>query len=165
MKPNEITTLIRSLFTRAQPWIADGILLLARLTIGWSFFLTGKGKLANLERTTGFFDSLGIPAPGFHAAFVGGVEMIGGLLLVAGLISRIAAVPLAGAMVVAYLTAHREDAFASFDAFADESPFAYLLVALVILAFGPGRASLDAILKRALCKDGQRPLQANPQTD
>lgn len=157
MNPKETPQLIRSLFTRFQPWIADGTLLLARLTIGWSFFLTGKGKLANLERTTGFFESLGIPAPGFHAGFVGGVEMIGGLLLLAGLMSRVAAVPLAAAMAVAYLTAHREEAFAGLDAFADEAPYAYLLVALVVLAFGPGRASLDALLGRLLCKEACPP--------
>ncbi len=163
MKSKAIIQLVRSLFTRAQPWIADGTLLLARLTIGWSFFLTGKGKLTNLERTTGFFESLGIPAPGFHAAFVGGVEMIGGLLLVAGLMSRTAAVPLAASMIVAYLTAHREDAFAGLGEFADEAPYAYLIVSLVVLAFGPGRASLDALIGRFLCKGGCCRLQGKTE--
>jgi uncharacterized membrane protein YphA (DoxX/SURF4 family) len=41
--------------------------------MGWGFFLSGKGKLMNLERTTGFFESLHIPAPRWHAVrhFVG----------------------------------------------------------------------------------------------
>lgn len=128
---------------KLRPGFQDIVLLFFRLTIGWSFFLTGKGKLANLERTTGFFESLGIPAPGFHAGMVGTVEMLGGLALVAGLASRLAAVPLAISMGVAYLTAHREDAFKSLDAFAEEAPYSFLVVSLVVLAFGPGRLAVD----------------------
>ena len=152
MKPNEVICLVSSICSKLQPAARDIVLLFARITIGWSFFLTGKGKLANLERTTGFFESLGIPAPGFHAAFVGGVEMTGGLLLVLGLLSRVAAVPLAIAMAVAYLTAHREEAFQGISEFTGESPFAFLLVSLIILAFGPGRVSLDNPAAKLLCK-------------
>lgn len=155
MKPKEIIKNIRNKFSCIQPWIADLTLLFARLTIGWSFYLAGKGKLANLERTTGFFESLNIPAPSFHAAFVGGVEMIGGLMLVAGLLSRIASVPLIGAMVVAYLTAHREDAFTGLSAFTDESPYAYLLASLVILSFGSGRIALDKLIWKSPCLGGK----------
>jgi len=143
MKPTEIPCKLKSTFVCFQPWIADAVLLFARLTIGWSFFLTGKGKLANLDRTAGFFESLGIPAPGFHAGMVGGIEMIGGLLLIGGLLTRVASIPLAGAMVVAYLTAHRDEAFVSLGDFVDQAPYAYLLVALVLLTFGPGRLALD----------------------
>jgi putative oxidoreductase len=151
MKIKTLLPFIRTKFAYIQPWLADATLLFARLTIGWSFFLTGKGKLANLERTTGFFESLGIPAPAFHAAFVGGVEMIGGLLLLAGLMSRAAAVPLAGTMIVAYLTAHREDAFQSLGSMVDETPYAYLIVCMFVLAFGPGRIALDRLLFRKGC--------------
>lgn len=158
MKPEEIIHHSRAILTRIQPWIEDVTLLFARLTIGWSFFLAGKGKLAHLERTTGFFESLGIPAPGFHAAFVGGVEMIGGLLLFAGLMSRVAAVPLAVSMIVAYLTAHREEAFTDLGAFTEQTPFAYLLVALFVLAFGAGRFSLDRVLGGLHRKKQTRPL-------
>ena len=54
-----------------------------RLVFGWQFFLTGRGKLAHLERTTEFFASLQIPAPGAHALGMGMLECVGGLLLVA----------------------------------------------------------------------------------
>lgn len=155
MKLKQLLHLAQSIFARVQPSLADAVLLFTRVTIGWSFFLTGKGKLANLERTTGFFESLGIPAPGLHAAFVGGVEMIGGLLLVAGLMSRVTAVPLAGTMVVAYLTAHREEAFASLDGFVGETPYAFLLATLVLLAFGPGRLALDHLLCKRACPAGK----------
>lgn len=150
MNPTSSIRRFLHLLAKLRPGFRDVVLLLLRVTIGWSFFVAGKGKLGNLEGVTDFFGSLGIPAPGFHAGLVGGVEMIGGLLLIAGLGSRIAAVPLAFSMIVAYLTAHREEAFAGVDAFADEAPFAYLVVSLVVLAFGPGRVALDAVVSRPL---------------
>lgn len=152
MKLKEPFMVINTFFTCVQPWLADATLLLARSTVGYSFFLAGKGKLGNLDGTGQFFESLGIPAPELHAALVGGVEMVGGLLILSGLLSRVAAIPLAATMFVAYLTAHREDAFTSLDAFVDESPYAYLIVALVVLVFGPGRASLDQLLMRYIYK-------------
>ena len=149
----KINTLIRHL-TGIQSVLQSGVLLALRTLIGWQFFLTGKGKLANLERTAGFFESLHIPAPGFHAGMVGSIEMIGGLMLLAGLATRFAALPLFGAMVVAYLTAHREDGFNSIGDFIEQAPFPFLAVCLVLLAFGPGRFSIDHVTKFWLAKCG-----------
>ena len=55
------------------PHVQSAVLLFVRVTMGWGFFLSGKGKLMNLERTTGFFESLHSPAPRWHAVrhFVG----------------------------------------------------------------------------------------------
>ena len=142
--PNCCNRLCR-LLARLQPAVADAVLLFTRVSVGWSFFLTGRGKLSNLERTTAFFTDLGLPAPGFHAGLVGGLEMVGGLLLLAGLCARVVSVPLAGTMVVAYLTAHRKEAFASLGDFVDQPPFAYLLGTLVVLAWGPGRWAFDRL--------------------
>ena len=152
MKITDAICLAASICGKLQPFARDAVLLFSRIMIGWSFFLTGKGKLANLERTSGFFESLGIPAPGFHAGLVGGVEMIGGILLLIGLLSRVAAVPLAFSMVVALLTAHREEVFESLDGMVGESPFPYLIASLVIIAFGPGRVALDTAANHLLCK-------------
>lgn len=140
--------MVTGIFGKVEPALRDLALLFARITIGWSFFVAGKGKLGSLDGVTGYFESLGIPAPGFHAALVGGVEMIGGLLLLAGLASRLAAIPLTIAMLVAYFTAHSEEGFSGIDAFVGETPYAYLLVSLLIFAFGPGRVSLDAIVRQ-----------------
>lgn len=156
MKPTHLIHQVTATFSKVRPALQDIVLLFARITIGWSFFVTGKGKLGNLEGVTGFFESLGIPAPGFHAGLVGGVEMIGGLLLVFGLFSRLAAVPLTIAMIVAYLTAHREEAFKGISEFVGENPFAYLLASLVILACGPGRVALDKfVMNRIRKKTGE----------
>ena len=44
-------------------FLQSPLLLVIRVYWGWQFFLTGKGKLEHLPRTTAFFQSLGIPHP------------------------------------------------------------------------------------------------------
>src|SRR6185369_7292413 len=80
----------------------------ARLTLGVLFMSTGWGKVHSLAKVTAFFTELGIPAPAFHAHLVSFVELIGGALLLVGLFSRLASVPLMVSMLVAILTAQRE---------------------------------------------------------
>lgn len=139
---------LASLHERFNPWLQCAVLLFLRITIGWRFYLSGNGKQKNFEATEAFFTTLQIPAPGFHAELVGYTEMIGGLLLMAGLGTRLASVPLIISMIVAYLTAHRGEAFASLYDFTDQAPFMFLCVTLVTLAFGPGKVSLDALIAR-----------------
>lgn len=127
------------------------LLLAIRLFWGWQFYLTGKGKLLHLDRTTALFTDLGIPMPGLNAAIAGTTECLGGLLLVIGLASRLAAIPLVVTMVVAYLTADIDvvkGVFSDPDAFVAASPFLFLLAALLILAFGPGKLSADHLIAR-----------------
>jgi len=128
--------------------LRDPLLLLVRLSWGWLFFQTGFGKLGNLEATSEFFAGLGLPLPYLTALFVGALECGGGLLLLLGLLGRPIAFLLAGNMVVAYLTAHTGD-LGSLRSFVDAAPYPYLLAALIVLAFGPGRLSFDAWLRRA----------------
>src|SRR4051794_32432807 len=90
------------------------LLLIIRGWWGWSFFLTGKGKLLNLDKTTAFFTDLGLPLPKLNAIMAGTTEMVGGLLLLIGLGSRLVSVPLAFTMAVAYATADREALHAIF---------------------------------------------------
>src|ERR1043165_210393 len=122
-------------------YLRSPLLLVLRLFIGWQFFETGKGKLEHLDRVTQFFSSLGIPMPHLNAMFVGTLEMVGGLLLLIGLASRLIAVPLTINMIVAYLTADREavlNMFSNPDGFTQAEPFLFLLVSVIVLAFGPG---------------------------
>lgn len=132
-------------------YLQSPLLLAMRLYWGSLFFLTGKGKLMNLERTTSFFASLNIPMPGVNAAVAGTTEMVGGALLVIGLGSRLASIPLTFTMLVAYATAEREALGALFtdpSQFTSAEPFLFMLTALVVLAFGPGAISVDALLKK-----------------
>ena len=116
--------------------------LAVRLSLGAVFLGTGWGKLHNLGQVTSFFTDLGIPFPAAQAAFVSGVELIGGTLILFGLFTRFAAVPLMGTMVVAILTAKRPeiDGIRSVLAFEE---FTYLAGFLWLLVGGAGKASLD----------------------
>ena len=60
----------------------QSIMLVAlRLNLGLLFAMAGWGKFGNLENTTKFFASIGIPMANIQAPMVAGFELIGGLLL------------------------------------------------------------------------------------
>jgi putative oxidoreductase len=127
------------------------LLLVMRLYWGWQLFLTGKGKLMNLDRTANFFESLHIPMPKLNALMAGLTECFGGLLLVIGLGSRLVSIPVAFTMIIAYLTADMEavrSIFSDPEKLTSAAPFLFLLMAIVVLAFGPGCFSLDALIGR-----------------
>jgi len=119
------------------------LLLVIRVLYGWFFMESGWGKLQNLERVAGFFESLDLPLPLITAAVIGATELFGGALLAAGAATRWAAAALTATMLGAYATAHVDDAFESLTAFTEQAPFPYLLASLVVLAFGSGRLSFD----------------------
>ncbi len=122
--------------------------LIGRLSVGLLFLSTGWGKVHDLEKVTKFFVTLGIPAPGLNAVVVGYSELICGALLVVGLFTRLATVPLIVSMVVAILTAKLADIHGVFDLVgADE--FTYLCVLVMIALIGPGKLSLDALLVKS----------------
>jgi putative oxidoreductase len=126
-------------------------LLVLRVCFFWQLFQTGQGKLAHIEKVAEFFASLGIPFPTLNAYAAGATEAIGGLLLVAGLASRLAAIPVTVVMVVAYLTADFAAVagiFSDPDKFVKADPFPFLVSAVVVLAFGPGKLSLDWLIRR-----------------
>jgi putative oxidoreductase len=141
------------LFVTAANFLQSPLLLVLRVYFCWQLYLTGKGKLSNIGKVIDFFTSLGIPAPALNAYFVSSLECFGGLLLIIGLASRPIAFMVLISMRVAYLTADLEavqSIFSDYDKFVKADPFPFLLTALIILAFGPGLISIDAILKRAV---------------
>jgi putative oxidoreductase len=117
----------------------------ARLAIGVTFIDSGWGKLHNIPKVTEFFTSLGIPYPAIQAPFVAGVEFFGGALVLAGLLTRLASVPLVGTMVVAILTAKAKDLERIWDLFGLEE---FLLIGLLVylIVEGAGVLSLDRVI-------------------
>ena len=76
-----------------------------RILVGWVFLSEGIQKfLFPATLGVGRFAKIGIPAPGIMAPFVGGVEIIFGVLILIGLFTRIATLPLLIDIVVALLT-------------------------------------------------------------
>ena len=120
-------------------------LLIARLTLGVLFVSTGWGKVHNLAKVTQFFTELHIPAPAFNATLASVTELVCGALLVVGLASRLAALPLVVTMIVALLTAKLDEIHGLPDLFG-EVEWTYIALLLVVATAGPGKASLDALV-------------------
>jgi putative oxidoreductase len=137
------------LLVRVSSSLQSSFLLAVRLYWGWQFMQTGWGKLSDINKVVGFFTDLGIPAPVLNAYFVSALEFGGGLLLILGLGSRLIALPLVTDMIVAYITADREALFSIIsnpDKFTAAAPYTFLIASLIVLIFGPGKASVDAFL-------------------
>jgi putative oxidoreductase len=137
------------LLIRIASSLQSPFLLAVRLYWGWQFMQTGWGKLSDIGKVIQFFTTLGIPAPALNAYFVSTLELVGGLLLILGLGSRLIAVPMVINMLVAYITADREALFSIFsnpDKFTGATPYTFLFACLLVLIFGPGFFSLDALL-------------------
>jgi putative oxidoreductase len=150
---NKPTNLLRrghELLIASGAALQSPFLLGLRLYFFWQLFLTGQGKLANIGKVSEFFASLGIPLPTLNAYFIGSLECFGSLLLIIGLASRPLALLVLLSMTVAYLTADFEAVsgiFSDPDKFVKADPFPFLLTALIVFLFGPGRFSVDAVLK------------------
>jgi putative oxidoreductase len=148
------------LLIRAGSSLQSPFLLAVRLYWGWQFMQTGWGKLSDIGKVVGFFSDLGIPAPALNAYFISALEFGGGILLILGLGSRLIALPLAVDMIVAYITADREallSIFSNPDKFTAAAPYTFLVASLIVLIFGPGKYSLDALLA---ARRGDRQVQS-----
>ncbi|MEO6993196.1 MAG: DoxX family protein [Lacunisphaera sp.] len=135
----------------AASYLQSPLLLVIRLYWGWSFIQTGLGKLKHLDKVTGFFESLHIPMPRANAIAAGSTETICGALIGLGLFARPASIPLIVILSLAYVTADNEALHAIFsdtDKFTSATPFLFLFAAVIVLAFGPGKLSLDALFFR-----------------
>src|SRR5271170_5774008 len=144
---------------QTEIWALDHVkhlfLLILRLYFGWGFMSAGLGKLLNVETHTGFFRDWGIPAPMLNVYLAGTTETVFGFLLLIGLACRIITIPLIGTMLVAYYTAHNEQLVALWGntpLFFKAPPFPYLFTCFVVLFFGPGALSADAVVKWLLAR-------------
>jgi putative oxidoreductase len=136
------------------------LLLVIRLFWGWQFFLTGKGKLMNIVKTTQFFESLGIPLPHAQAILAACTECFGGLLLLLGLASRLTSIPLIILLTVAYFTADVDRVHAIFsdpDKFVTADEFLFLFAVIMVFVFGPGVFSIDAFIAKYLKRSADQP--------
>jgi len=136
-------------FLRVANACQSPFLLAVRLYWGWQFWQAGWGKAMNIPRVTEYFASLGVPAPAPNAYFISWLEVVGGILLALGLFSRAIALPLTIDMVVAYVVGDREalgSIFSDPSKFYAASPYTFLFASLLILFFGPGKLSFDALI-------------------
>lgn len=125
--------------------------LLIRFAIGGVFLSEGIQKFLFPEDLGfGRFAKIGIPVPGFTAPFVGFVEVVCGLLLVIGMFTRLATIPLLADMAVAiWKTKLPILAKSGFWAMAHEARVDYTMVlgCIFLLMVGAGSLSVDQLLQ------------------
>lgn len=136
-------------------------ILILRLMAGGVFFWEGVLKFVYTNQGIGRFTKLGIPFPHFTANFIGGLEIVGGLLFLSGFLTRFISIPFVIEMIVAILST-------KISLFLGTSPlplppappkigmwavlheirseYAQILTSLFLLINGPGKWSVDALL-------------------
>lgn len=131
-------------FAASLDWVPAFI---SRVTIGAIFVQSGWGKLTHLDKVVDFFTSLGIPAARIQAPFVAGVEFTCGVLVLLGLFTRLASLPLIGTMAVAIATAKLGDV-QGFSDFLSLSEYLFIVLLVWLAIKGAGAVSLDRIVWR-----------------
>ncbi len=126
--------------------------LTVRIVAGVVFMGTGWTKLHNLPMITKNFAALGIPAPEILTPFVSGVEFFGGLMLLVGLLTRFAAVPLMVVMVVAIVSAKLGD-IDGLESFLGLEEVSYFVMFAWLAISGPGPVSIDHFILKASGRD------------
>lgn len=127
---------------------APGSVFLVRVMVGWVFLSEGIQKfLYPAALGVGRFEKIGIPAPYFSAPFVGVVEIACGVLLIVGLFTRLAAIPLLIDISVAIATT--KVPMLSKTGFwgtmhEARTDFCMFLGLVFLIAVGSGRLSFDA---------------------
>jgi putative oxidoreductase len=131
---------------------APSATVLIRVMVGWVFLSEGIQKFLFPDALgVGRFVKIGIPAPQFFAPFVGTVEVICGVLLIVGLVTRLASIPLLIDILVAIATTKipmlPRSGFWSMMHEA-RTDFCMLTGLIFLLIVGSGTLSLDDRLSR-----------------
>jgi putative oxidoreductase len=145
------------------PLDAPHATVLMRLMAGGVFLSEGILKFVYTNQGVGRFTKLGLPMPHLTADFIGGLEIVGGLLLICGLFTRLIAIPFILEMIVAILSTKislylgtsplplpASPPTVGFWAVMHEvrSDYAQIVTCAFLLIVGPGPWSLDARHRR-----------------
>ncbi|WP_266170944.1 DoxX family protein [Dyella subtropica] len=123
--------------------------LVMRLVFGYFWLETGISKVHNLDGFTQRFMGWGIPFPAFSAGLSAWVELLGGLLLMLGLFTRLVCIPMLVNMAVA-VTLVVSSNLMGLDDYVEADEVVYSLIFFWLLIAGPGKVSLDTLVARWL---------------
>ena len=119
--------------------IRDRVLLVVRLLSGGVFVVFGAGKFVNHGSELASFKTYGLPAAEAFVVVIGLIELVGGLLLMTGVLTRPAALVLAGDMIGAIVVS----GLAKGELISLTLAPAELVAMLVLMRMGPGRYVID----------------------
>ena len=129
------------------PTARDALLLVARVLLGVVLIAHGWQKFAQygIGGVTGSFAQMGVPLPAVSAVFAAVVELVGGIALLAGAATAVAGLLVVLDMLGAFLLVHAGNGvFVTDNGF--ELVWTIAAAALVLVAAGPGRFSVDHAL-------------------
>ena len=130
----------------AGRWIGPFVV---RLVFGYFWLETGIAKVQNLDGFTQRFVGWHIPYPAFSAGLSAWTELLGGLLIMLGLCTRLICIPMLINMAVA-VTLVVSTNLMGLDDYVEADEVVYSLIFFWLLIAGPGKASLDTLLARWL---------------
>ena len=141
---------LRSLLTPASN---GGSVAFVRAAVGLIFFTQGILKYIDPHMGVMRFTRIGFPLPDFTAYFVGTFEIICGLLVLVGLLTRLASIPLLIVILTAIATTKIPELFHPNQGFwfmvSDaRTDFAMTMCLLFLISVGGGSWSLDARLRK-----------------
>lgn len=144
---------MRNLLRRLVRTEAPRSVVLVRLLVGAVFLSEGVQKFLFPELGSGRFAKIGLPSPEFLGPFVGSIETVCGALILLGLLTRLACIPLLVIMAVAIATTKvpmlLDDGFwkAAHDS---RNDWSMTLGTLFLLIMGAGRWSIDAAIQKRI---------------
>ena len=139
-------TIYQNIVTKLES-LKDLPLLMMRLILAVGFFGPAMMKLKNVSGIAEWFASMNIPLPTLNAYMATATESLGVVLLVLGLGTRIISFPLIITMIVAIVTVHWGHGFEAGDN-GFEIPLYYMIMLFTLMVYGPGKISLDNIIKK-----------------
>jgi putative oxidoreductase len=160
---------MRAVGASALGHLADLGPLCMRVGVGAVFAVHGWQKFDEIgvSNFATFLDSLGVPAPETVAWIQTFVEGIGGLLLIAGFMTRLVTIPLIGILIGAIWLVKVDVGFVVGNATGAELETGLLAALLGLLFIGPGRMSIDGALgmETAVAPvGGRRAMTREPET-
>ncbi len=126
------------------------VIFLLRVSTGVIMATHGWGKLQNIPQTTEFFSSLGMPAPQIMVYLAIAGEFLGGLGLIVGLFTPLAAFGVFCVTAVAITKVHWANGLMA-QGGGFEYPMTLLFVSLFFIVHGAGTFSIDKLFCKKCC--------------